>query len=120
MNNSRSQSLSRTRAQLSADFVDLDQLYAGLYHRCSLEQLLWRPSDTGWSMGECIEHVASTISQYLAPIRQAVMKGGPSSSYENDPFVPGGWFSAAFLKRIGPAVTLKFKAPKKIRPLRVE
>ena len=33
---------------------------------------------------------------------------------------PGGWLSAAFLRRIGPQVTVKFKAPSKIRPQSVE
>jgi len=120
MKNSGSQSLSRTSAQLSADFVDLDKLYTALFDRSSCEQRLWRPSNTGWSIGECIEHVASAISQYLAPIRQAIIEGGPPACGENDRFVPGGWFSAAFLKRIGPEVTVKFKAPRKIRPLRVD
>jgi hypothetical protein len=120
MKNSEWQSLARTRAQLSRDVIDLDERYSALYQGCSLAQLLCRPSNDGWSTAECIEHVARSISQYLAPMRQAIMKGGPSAREENYLFVPGGWFSAAFLKRIGPEVTVKFKTPGKIRPLRVD
>ena len=120
MKNSDPQSLTRTRAQLSADFVDLDQLYSALYNRCSREQLLWRPGAGSWCITECIEHVARAICQYLAPMRQAILKGGPSAREENYLFAPGGWFSAAFLERIGPQVTMKFKAPRKIRPLEVD
>ncbi|HXU13727.1 MAG TPA: DinB family protein [Terriglobales bacterium] len=120
MKNSETQSLTRTRAQLSAELADLDQLFSALYNRCSREQLLWRPGAGSWCIAECIEHVARGISQYLAPMRQAILKGGPSAREENYLFAPGGWFSAAFLRRIGPQVTVKFKAPRKIRPLQVD
>ena len=120
MNPSALESLNRSRKQLSADFLDLDQLYSTLCNRCSHEQLLWRPASGSWSVAECIEHVARGIAQYLAPIRQALLEGGASARDENYLFVPGGWFSRAFLKRIGPQVTVKFKAPRKIRPLSVD
>jgi len=67
-----------------------------------------------------IEHVALSISQYMAPIRAAIAKGGPPAAEQNYIFVAGGWFSNAFLKRIGPEVTSKFKAPGKLRPLSVD
>ena len=51
------------------------------------------------------------------PIRAAIAKGCPSGAEQNYPFIAGGWFSTAFLKRIGPEVTSKFKAPGKIRPV---
>jgi DinB family protein len=113
-------SLTRTRTQLSADFLDLDQLYSELYCRCSRDQLLWRPSNGGWSIAECIEHVARANSQYLPPIKTAIAKGEPTVSARDYLLAPGGWFSAAFLKRIGPQITVKFKAPGKIRPVSVE
>ena len=114
------QPLSRTRAQVSADFLELDQLYATLYNRCSSVQALWRPENGSWSVAECIQHVALSISQYLTPMRRAIAKGGPPAPDAECLFVPRGWFSNAFLKRIGPQVTLKMKAPGKIRPLAVE
>jgi DinB superfamily len=120
MKNPETQSLTRTRAQLSADFVDLDQLYSALYNRCSREQLLWHPGAGSWGIAECIEHVARAILQYLAPMRQAILKGGPSAPEENYLFAPGGWFSAAFLRRIGPQVSVRFKSARKIRPLQID
>ena len=120
MNSQTLQHLSRTRSQLSADFVDLSERYAALCNSCSQEQLTWRPPEGSWNIAECVHHVALSVSHYLVPMRQAVAKGGPPAPSEDYLFVPGGWFSTAFLRRIGPQVTTKFKAPRKIRPLAVQ
>ena len=114
------QHLSRTRSQISADFTELDEHYSDLFGSCSREQLLWRPANASWSIAECIEHVALSVSNYLVPIKVAVSRGGPPAPNEDYLFVPGGWFASAFLKRIGPQVTLKMKAPGKLRPLSVD
>lgn len=120
MHNPQPQWLTRTRTQLRDDFTDLDQQYSALFDRYSREQLLWRPANSSWSIAECVEHVALSISGYLKPIRAAIAKGAPPAADQNYPFVAGGWFSNAFLKRIGPEVTSKFKAPGKLRPLSVD
>ena len=119
MHNPTPQWLTRTRTQLCDDFSVLDQQYSVLYSRHSREQILWRPANA-WSIAECMEHVALSISQYLAPIRVAIAKGCPPAAEQNYLFVAGGWFSNAFLKRIGPEVTSKFKAPGKLRPVSVD
>ena len=118
--NDAPQWLTRTGSQLRDDFTELDQQYSALYNRCSREQVLWRPANGAWSIAECIEHVALSISQYLRPIRAAIAKGAPPAAEQNYPFVAGGWFSNAFLKRIGPDVTRKFNAPAKLRPASVD
>ena len=120
MHNAAPQWLTRTRAQLRDDFTELDQQYSAFHNRYSREQMLWRPGNSSWSIAECIEHVALSISQYLTPIRAAIAKGAPPAADQNYAFVAGGWFSSAFLKRIGPEVTSKFKAPGKLRPLSVD
>ena len=84
MKNSETQSLTRTRAQLSAELADLDQLFSALYNRCSREQLLWRPGAGSWCIAECIEHVARGISQYLAPMRQAILNAGVVTEEQNN------------------------------------
>lgn len=114
------QQLSRTRSQISAELTDLDELYSALFRSCSREQLLWRPAHGSWSIAECIEHVSLSVSQYLLPIKAAIARGGPPAPNDDYLFVPGGWFSSAFLKRIGPQVTLRMKAPGKLRPLSVD
>lgn len=117
MNNSAPQWLTRTRTQLCGDLSELEQLYSALYSRCSRDQLAWCPAAGAWSIAECMEHVSQSILQYLVPIRRAIVNGAPPAPTEDDyVFRPGGWFSAAFLRRIGPQVTSKFKAPRKIRP----
>jgi len=120
MNSELTHRLSRTRSQISADLLDLEELYSALYTRCSPEQLMWRSTEGSWSVAECVDHVARSISHYLVPIRQAVAKGGPAAPDEDYLLVPAGWFSTAFLKRIGPQVATKFKAPRKIQPLSVK
>lgn len=120
MHNPTRQWLTRTRCQLREDFTDLDQQYSELHSHCSREQVLWRPANSSWSIAECAEHVAMSISEYLKPIRAAIAKGASPAAQENYAFVAGGWFSNAFLKRIGPVVTRRFKAPGKLRPLSVD
>jgi hypothetical protein len=114
------QNLVRTRVQLAADFHELEQLFADLVNRCSREQLVWRPAGGSWSIAQCIEHVARTNSQYLVSITAAIAKGGRSAKEQNDVLSPAGMLSAAFLKRIGPNVTTKFKTPRKIRPVSID
>lgn len=116
MNPVQPQSLNRTRAQLASDFLEQDRLYSALCDGCSREQILWRPADASWSIAECVEHVALSIAHYLSPIRDAIARGVPPAPADDYLFSPGGWFSATFLRRIGPQVTLKMKAPGKIRP----
>ncbi len=114
------ETFARTRAELAADYLQLDAAYSDLFNGCSREQLVWRPGDDSWSIAECIEHVARGNSQYLPPIKEAIAKGGPAVPAGDYLFSPGGWFSRAFLKRIGPQITVKFKAPAKIRPLSID
>lgn len=120
MNNPAGQWLTRTRTQLCDDFTELGQQYSALYTRCSQEQILWSPAQGAWSIAEGMEHVAKGISHYIQPIRAAIAKGAPPASNLDYLFVPGDWFSAAFVKRIGPQVTIKFKSPGKIRPILVD
>ena len=84
--------LTRTRAELAAEFLELDSLYAELFNRRSREQLVWHPSHGDWSIAECIEHVARGNTQYLPPIRVAIAKGGRPAPGESYAFRP--WWLA--------------------------
>src|SRR5258708_1820413 len=112
--------LARTRALLAADYLRLDAAYSDLFASCSRERLVTRPAHGSWSIAECIEHVALVNWKYLRSIKEAIAKAKPAAPEGESLLSPGGWLSAAFLKRIGPQVTLKFKAPSKIRPRSID
>jgi hypothetical protein len=114
------QRLTRTREGLADELVELDERCSGLFQTCSREQLVWRPIEGAWSIAECIEHIALTNSQYLAQISTAIAQDGPPASAPDCRLAPGGRWSAAFLKRIGPQPSTTFKAPRKTRPSQVE
>ena len=65
-------SVARTREELTEDFLDLDHRYAALSQYCTSKQLTWCPADAGWSIAQCIEHVARINSVYLIAIKTAI------------------------------------------------
>ena len=52
------QVVARTRDELSEDFLDLDRRNAALLEGSTYEQLTLSPGSGGWSVSQCIEHVA--------------------------------------------------------------
>ena len=76
-------------------------------------QASWHPGGAGWSITQCLEHMAMTNNVYMRSIRAAATGAKPGHM----PFRAGGWFSQYFLKNTEPPVKLKIKAPKKIKPL---
>lgn len=76
----------------------------------------WRPGDgRGWSVAQCLDHLAVTTATYLDAIDAAV-RGAPVRRGAGDPQVAPGWFGRWFVRRLEPPVTLKVPAPRKIRP----
>ncbi len=108
------QAVTKTREQLVVEFSDLDDRYVAIVRAHTAEQLLSRPSN-GWSAAECMEHVALTNSQYLAAIKSAIVNTRESSAPQ-EALTTAGWFSAFFVKSIGPKAKVKIRARKKIRP----
>ena len=100
--------------------ADLDDRYAALVQALSPEELARHPAANAWSAAECMEHVALTNSQYLAAIKAAIASGSEGVAHHKKPLTTAGWFSAFFVKAIGPQSKLKTKARKKIRPSAVD
>src|SRR6266567_7581065 len=109
------EAITKTREQLTAEFSDLDDRYAAIVQAHAPEQLTRRPGANAWSAAECMEHVALTNSQYLAAIKSAIVNTRESSAPQ-EPLTTAGWFSAFFVKSIGPKAKVKIRARKKIRP----
>jgi DinB superfamily len=112
------EAITKTREQLTAEFSDLDDRYGAIVQAHSGEQLLSR-SGNGWSAAQCMEHVALANSQYLAAIKSAIVNSREPSA-PRGPLTTAGWFSAFFVKSIGPQAKVKIQARKKIRPSTVD
>lgn len=73
----------------------------------------WRPlGRNGWSVCECVNHIALTNEKYLEALELASKK----AQFGHTPLEPGGFISRYFLKKTEPPVSLRIKAPASIRP----
>src|SRR5437016_985512 len=120
-------SVARTREELTEDFLDLDHRYAALSQYCTSKQLTWCPADAGWSIAQCIEHVARVNSVYLVAIKSTIADSRKLANSNDQLLRTAGWFSAFFLKALvrkekprcghresaAPILTLRKSIPKK-------
>jgi len=82
----------------------------------SAAQLNWKPSDTAWSIGQCLDHLIKTNRQYF-PMLEAVSQGRQKKTiWERLPGLPGFW-ARMMLKSVHPASTKKYKAPAIFKPI---
>jgi len=88
-----------------------DRAGAALAASVTEEQFHWRPFDgRGWSIAQCLEHLALMNKHYAAAVRTGVEDGrrrnlrrmGPSRST---------FFGRRFIQSMEPPVTMKLKAP---------
>jgi DinB superfamily len=80
------------------------------------EQANWQPSETAWSIAQCIDHLARSNSMYAVALQEAVTGAGSSGKARRDAIRPGGWVSAQFIRSLEPPPKQKMRAPKKIIP----
>src|SRR5258708_23563594 len=107
------QPVTKTRAQLTAEFSDLDDRYAAIVGSHPQERLPNHPPDNGWSAAECMDHVAVTNSLYLGAIEIAVSASRLPATPRDQPLTTAGWPSSFFLRSIGPQAKTKLKSPGK-------
>lgn len=77
----------------------------------------WRPEPDGWSVAECLDHLATANRVYLEAMRPAAELALANGRMRRSPAVPGligRWFVAWLEPPVSPR--LKGKAPNKIRP----
>jgi hypothetical protein len=80
------------------------------------ERANWRPREgRGWSVAQCLDHLAITTSTYLDAIEAAV-RGAPKRSQTTTQAVVPGWFARWFIRQLEPPATLKMPAPGRIVP----
>ena len=110
------QPVARTREELAGDFLDLDRRYAALLQDRTSKQLTWCPTHGGWSVAQCIEHVARVNSVYLLAIKTAIAGSRKLAESNDQRLRTAGWFSAFFLKSVGPEGETQMRSPQLGRP----
>jgi hypothetical protein len=79
-------------------------------------QANWRPGDgRGWSVAQCLDHLALTSNTYLDAI-EAAMRDAPTRDAPLAAPVRPGWFARWFIRQLEPPVRLRMPAPGRIVP----
>ena len=98
-----------------------DQLDDAERHACQLAAGLsdehgnWRPSQTSWSVAECLDHLAITNRFYLAAMRDPALRAREQGRLRRRPAKPG-WIGGLFVRSLEPPAKIRIKAPQKIQP----
>jgi len=113
---------SLTRDQYLDSLRQLSAAADSLAERFSMKQLTWQPpipgkdgTETGWSMLECLDHIAVATQVYLDAMEPAIGNANRAGA-------PAGVFRAAgapsawFIGTLEPPPSKKVPAPGKIRP----
>lgn len=96
---------------LDAVAVDAAAAFGGL----SVEQLNWKPSENGWSVAQCFDHVIVTHSLYFGECEK-VSTGGYKPTFWQKVSPLSGFFGRFLIKRLDPKNTKKMKTMGKAVP----
>jgi hypothetical protein len=102
-------------AALLADFEKSDVEASRIAGTLSDAQINWRPSETSWSIAQCLDHLGRGNTVYAAALQQAVQKARAASPPRKGPVRPG-WLSRLFIWSLDAPPRIKMSAPKKIVP----
>ena len=95
--------------QLNAAERDADQLTAGIDEKTGTFR------SGGWSVAECLDHLAVTNRVYLGAMKEPAMSARRDGKVRRGPARPGV-FGRWFVASLEPPIRLRFKAPKMIEP----
>ena len=90
---------------------DARQLVSGL----SDAQLNWQPGPGGWSVAQCLAHLAQMNSVLTAALRTAVRQADKNSVMPRQPIQPG-WFGRRFINQMEAPPRRKMKTPRQGMP----
>ncbi|MGH9847031.1 MAG: DinB family protein [Blastocatellia bacterium] len=80
------------------------------------EQFNWRPAPNRWAIGDCLEHLNITARLYWPILAEAIMRSRTSGMMSAGPF-KHGWLGNRVVRSAEPPVKMRFKAPRRFRPL---
>lgn len=108
------ESLPPWAARLIAEFTDQDARATAVAAGLTADQLNRQPRPGGWSVAQCLEHLAISNEQYLPPIADALEGRRAAVVQEITP----GWFGRWFIRNViePPLTRRNVKSPGKIRP----
>jgi hypothetical protein len=112
---SNSTALPPDLAGLLTDFENSDLQARRIAGALSDAQINWRPSDTAWSIAQCLDHLGRGNTIYAAALQQAVQQARVAPPSRNGPLRPG-WLSRLFIWSLEPPPRFKMRTPKKIVP----
>ncbi len=78
-------------------------------------QANWQPSDTSWSIAQCIDHLARTNRIYATTLLEAIRASSARKQPFNGP-IRTGFLTGSFLRSLEPPPKGKSKSPKNILP----
>lgn len=104
-----------------------DELIAELERQSSVAQALvqgrseavlnWQPKGgQGWSILQCLDHLAIMNAEYLKALQDAVARNEDQLEPRKVPIQPSGWFMRWWISTEEPPPRFKLPAPKKIQP----
>lgn len=80
-------------------------------------QANWQPREgRGWSVTQCLDHLATTALTYLVPMAEAADLARAEGRLRRAAIAPG-WFARWFLAELEPPPRRRFPAPPKIQPV---
>ena len=101
--------------ELAEQFEDSKRVVNELVSGISPEQFNERPAGSGWSIGECLDHLNVTDTDYTSQIEGGINKALEKKLVSNGSFKTG-WLAKTFIKNVEPPVKRRLKAPGKWTP----
>ena len=97
------------------DLEKADQQARRIATGLSDAQANWHPDETGWSVAQCLDHLARANTVYAAALHKALKESRSAKGPGRGPIQPG-WFSRLVIRSFEPPPKRKLRAPKKIVP----
>jgi hypothetical protein len=80
-------------------------------------QVNWQPRDgAGWSVAQCLDHLARINDYYVAPFLQATDAAYSAQRYRFDGVKPT-WFGRRWVAMLEPPVRRRMRSPKPVEPV---
>lgn len=98
--------------QLATNEQAAREVLAGL----SLEQANWRPGGRGWSIAQCIDHMARSNDVYGAAIADAIQRSILRRRRPRRGPISPGWLARRFLHYVEPPVKFRVPSPPVVLP----
>ena len=96
-------------AQITSDLKRVANDARASFGNLSAEQLNWKPSETGWSVGQCFDHIVKTNEMFFPEFEKLAAGNRKNSFIEN--YSPLTGFFGRFLIKAVSEDSKKAKAP---------